>query len=91
MTILGLRLAPDFEMMEGMNQPPGELDPTDHSNTSTSIRIRRCAVYARVSSSSRDDTPLSSIEAQIESCKACIQAPKGMGWELMESVYADDE
>lgn len=73
-----------------MNQPPGELDPTDPSDTSSSIRIRRCAVYARVSSSSRDDTPLSSIEAQIESCKAYIHSQKDMGWELIEPVYADD-
>ncbi len=55
-TIPGLRLVPDFEMMEGMNQT---------SDESTSNNIRRCAVYARVSSSSRDDTPLTSIEAQI--------------------------
>ncbi len=45
-------------MMEGMNQTSGELEPTDPSDESTSINIRRCAVYARVSSSSRDDTPL---------------------------------
>ncbi len=73
-----------------MNQSPGELEPTDPSDESTSNNIRRCAVYARVSSSSRDDTPLSSIEAQIESCKAYIHAQKGMGWELIEPVYADD-
>ena len=73
-----------------MNQTSGELEPTDPSDESTSIKTRRCAVYARVSSSSRDDTPLSSIEAQIESCKAYIHAQKGMGWELIEPVYADD-
>ena len=49
-------------MMEGMNQPSGELEPADLTGEkSTSTKIRRCAVYARVSSSSRDDTPLSSI------------------------------
>jgi hypothetical protein len=68
----GLRLAPEFEMMEGMNQPSGELEPTDPTGESTSTKIRRCAVYARVSSSSHDDSPLSSIEAQIESCKAYV-------------------
>lgn len=73
-----------------MNQTSGELEPTDPSDESTSINIRRCAVYARVSSSSREDTSLSSIEAQIESCKSYIQAQKGMGWELIEPVYADD-
>jgi DNA invertase Pin-like site-specific DNA recombinase len=73
-----------------MNQSPGKLEPTNPSDESTSINIRRCAVYARVSSSNRDDTPLSSIEAQIESCKAYIHAQKGMGWELIEPVYADD-
>lgn len=73
-----------------MNQTSGELEPTDPSDESTSNNIRRCAVYARVSSSSRDDTPLSSIEAQIESCKSYIQAQKGMGWVLIEPVYADD-
>jgi len=77
-------------MMEGMNQLSGELEPADPTCESTSTKIRRCAVYARVSSSSRDDTPLSSIEAQIESCKAYIQAQKRMGWELIEPVYADD-
>ena len=71
-----------------MNQASGELEPTDPTGTST--KIRRCAVYARVSSSSRDDTPLSSIEAQIESCKAYVHSQKGMGWELIETVYADD-
>jgi DNA invertase Pin-like site-specific DNA recombinase len=77
-------------MMEGMNQLSGELEPADPTCESTSTKIRRCAVYARVSSSSRDDTPLSSIEAQIESCKAYVHSQKGMGWELIEPVYADD-
>jgi site-specific DNA recombinase len=77
-------------MMEGMNQSLGDLEPTPPSDESTSIKIRRCAIYARVSSSSRDDTPLSSIEAQIETCKAYIHAQNGMGWELIEPVYADD-
>ncbi len=73
-----------------MNQSPGKLESTDPSDANTSINTRRCAVYVRVSSSSRDDTPLTSIEAQIESCKAYIHAQKGMGWELIEPVYADD-
>ncbi|MEY3379870.1 MAG: hypothetical protein RL468_468 [Pseudomonadota bacterium] len=73
-----------------MNQLSGELEPADPTCESTSTKIRRCAVYARVSSSSRDDTPLSSIEAQIESCKAYVHSQKGMGWELIEPVYADD-
>lgn len=76
--------------MEGMNQPFGELEPADPTGESTSTKIRRCAVYARVSSSSRDDSPLSSIEAQIESCKAYVNSQKGMGWVLIEPVYADD-
>ncbi len=73
-----------------MNQLSGELEPADPTCESTSTKIRRCAVYARVSSSSRDDTPLSSIEAQIESCKAYVHSQKGVGWELIEPVYADD-
>jgi site-specific DNA recombinase len=77
-------------MMEGMNQSPGELDLTVPYDEITSIETRRCAIYARVSSSSRDDAPLSSIEAQIETCKAYIHAQNGMGWELIEPVYADD-
>jgi DNA invertase Pin-like site-specific DNA recombinase len=77
-------------MIRVMNQSPGKLESTDPSDANTSINTRRCAVYARVSSSSRDDTPLTSIEAQIESCKAYIHAQKGMGWELIEPVYADD-
>ncbi len=73
-----------------MNQLSGELEPADPTCESTSTKIRRCAVYARVSSSSRDDTPLSSIEAQIESCKAYVHSQKGVGWELIEPIYADD-
>ena len=74
-----------------MNQPSGELEPADlTSEKSTSTKIRRCAFYARVSSSSRDDSPLSSIEAQIKSCKAYVHSQKGMGWDLIEPVYADD-
>lgn len=81
---LRLRLAPNFEMIEGMNHTSGELEPTDPSDENTSINIRRCAVYACVSSSNRDDTPLSSIEAQIESasCKSYIQAQKGSSTSL---------
>lgn len=51
---------------------------------------RRCAIYARVSSSDRDDSPLSSIESQIESCKAYIHSQMGMGWKLIEPIYVDD-
>ena len=65
-------------MMEGMNQSTDELELTDPSDEDTSINIQRCAVCTRVSSSNQDDTPLSSIEAQIESCKSYIQAQKGI-------------
>lgn len=73
-----------------MNKSHSTLVPAVSTNQSTSIKTRRCAIYARVSSSSGDDTPLSSIEAQIQSCKNYIQTQKGMGWELIEPVYVDD-
>ena len=53
-------------------------------------RVRRCAIYARVSVSSSDDTQLNSLQAQVQACEAYIQAQRGMGWELTAPAYVDD-
>lgn len=57
---------------------------------SSEITVKRCAIYARVSSSENDGAALSAIEAQIQVCKYYIQSQRGMGWELVEPIYADD-
>ena len=46
--------------------------------------IRRCAVYARVSTSNRGDDQLTALDAQIQSCKDYIKSQRGMDWELIE-------
>lgn len=53
--------------------------------------IRRCAIYARVSVSSKDSsTQLTSLQAQMQACESYIQAQLSMGWELVAPPYIDD-
>ena len=50
----------------------------------------RCAVYARVSVSDHQSSQLSSIDVQIDTCRAYINTKRGLGWVMVEPAYTDD-
>ncbi len=50
----------------------------------------RCAVYARVSVADRQSSALTSIDAQVDSCRAFIKSQLDLGWAMVEPVYLDD-
>ncbi len=51
--------------------------------------VKRCAIYARVSTDERLDQEFNSIDAQIEACRAFIQSQKSEGWEECQSPFID--
>lgn len=50
----------------------------------------RCAVYARVSVADSQDNKLTSVDAQVEACRACIKNQQNLGWVMVEPAYTDD-
>jgi site-specific DNA recombinase len=72
-----------------MSKGPSATKPSKRLDTAEKT-VKRCAIYARVSSSENEGVALNAIDAQIEACKQYIKAQRGMGWELVEHVYADD-
>ena len=49
-----------------------------------------CAVYARVSVADRQSSALTSIDAQVDACRAYIKSQQSLGWVMVEPVYTDD-
>lgn len=62
----------------------------DTSATIESSRVRRCAIYARVSVADAKQRELTSIAAQIEACEQFIASRHELGWVLAGPAYVDD-
>jgi site-specific DNA recombinase len=60
-----------------------------NSNVETAKPLR-CAIYARVSVADRQSSALTSIDAQVEACRAYIKSQLHLGWEMVEPSYTDD-
>ena len=60
-----------------------------NSNVETAKPLR-CAVYARVSAADRQSSALTSIDAQVDACRAYIKSQQNLGWAMVEPVYMDD-
>jgi DNA invertase Pin-like site-specific DNA recombinase len=52
-------------------------------------RIKRCAVYTRVSTEAGLDQDFNSLDAQREACEAYVTSQKHEGWTLAPGAYAD--
>jgi len=50
----------------------------------------RCAVYARVSVADQQSNALTSIDVQVEACRAYIESQGGLGGVMVEPAYKDD-
>ena len=50
----------------------------------------RCAVYARVSVADPQGNGLTSIDVQVEACRAYIKSQRGLGWVVVEPTYKDE-
>ena len=50
----------------------------------------RCAVYARVSVADHQGNGLTSIDVQVEACRAYIKSQRGLGWVVVEPAYKDE-
>ena len=50
----------------------------------------RCAVYARVSVADPQGNGLTSIDVQVEACRAYIKSQRGLGWVVVEPAYKDE-
>ena len=53
-------------------------------------QTRRCAIYARVSVADSHRREITSIEVQVEACRAYIASQRGMGWASVEPAYIDE-
>jgi site-specific DNA recombinase len=53
------------------------------------IKLKRCAIYCRVSSDERLDQSFNSIDAQREAGVAFVMSQKDEGWELTPDFYED--
>src|SRR5688572_8402473 len=53
------------------------------------VRKRRCAVYTRKSSEEGLDMEFNSLDAQRESCEACVASQRPEGWLLVPDRYDD--
>jgi site-specific DNA recombinase len=60
-----------------------------NSNVETAKPLR-CAIYARVSVADRQSSALTSIDAQVEACRAYIKSQLHLGWVMVEPAYTDD-
>lgn len=60
-----------------------------NSNVETAKPLR-CAIYARVSVADRQSSALTSIDAQVEACRAYIKSQLDLGWVMVEPAYMDD-
>lgn len=56
----------------------------------TTAKSVRCAVYARVSVTDHQRSELTSIDVQLEACRAYIESQRGLGWVIAEPAYTDD-
>ena len=56
----------------------------------TTAKSVRCAVYARVSVADHQRSELTSIDVQLEACRAYIESQRGLGWVIAVPAYTDD-
>jgi len=57
--------------------------------STTTAKLRRCAIYTRKSSDEGLAQDFNSLQAQREACAAFIQSQQGEGWQLIETAYDD--
>jgi len=57
--------------------------------STTTAKLRRCAIYTRKSSDEGLAQDFNSLHAQREACAAFIQSQQGEGWQLIETAYDD--
>ncbi len=62
----------------------------DASSKITTVKPKRCAVYARVSVADHQSKTLTSIDAQVDECRAYIKSQQSLGWIMVEPTYTDD-
>jgi DNA invertase Pin-like site-specific DNA recombinase len=60
-----------------------------NANISTAKPLR-CAVYARVSVANHQSSILTSVDAQIDACRAYIKSQQGLGWVMVDHAYTDE-
>ena len=53
-------------------------------------QLLRCAVYVRVSVADQQGSELTSIDFQLEACRAYIRSQQSLGWVVKEPPYVDD-
>lgn len=65
------------------------ISTTNSSNMDDIKFVKRCAIYARVSTDERLDQEFNSIDAQVEACRAFIHSQKSEGWVEALPPYID--
>jgi DNA invertase Pin-like site-specific DNA recombinase len=73
----------------GADRGRGDLRHADDRHLNGLTRKLRCAVYTRKSSEEGLDMDFNSLDAQQESCEACVASQKAEGWVLVSDRYDD--